>query len=84
MQQDRPVCSQKKRNRSVASYIYLFKLAKRLLRRIGSHVEYGLHHTFDKVFDLEQLFNFKFRSIARLTLWHPPEAVNDFLVIAPR
>jgi hypothetical protein len=59
MQQDSPVCSQKKRNRSVASYIDLFKLPKRLLRRIGSLVEYGLHHTLDKVFELEQLFHFQ-------------------------
>jgi hypothetical protein len=84
MQQDRPVCSQKKRNLSAASYIDLFKLPTRLLRRIGSHVKYGLHHPFDEVFELEQLFTFKFKSIASLTLWHPLEAVNDFLVIAPR
>jgi hypothetical protein len=48
------------------------------------HVKYGLHHPFDKVLEPEQLFTFKFKSIASLTLWHPLEAVNDFLVIAPR
>jgi hypothetical protein len=84
MQQNRPGCAQEKRNRSAASYIDLFKLPKRLLRRIGSHVGYGLHRPFDKVFKLEQLSTFKFKSIARLTLWHTPDAVNDFLVIAPR
>jgi hypothetical protein len=73
-----------KHNCRTVSYIELFKLPTQSLRRIGSQGEHCLNHPFDDVVKVEQLFTFKVRHIATPTVWHPPETVNDFLVIAPR